>query len=164
MTILVVMGVSGSGKTTIAEGLATRLGWQFQEGDDLHPAANIAKMKAGTPLDDADRQPWLEAIAKLIDRWLAAGEDGIVACSALKHAYRDILLDGRPNLRLVYLQAEPSQLKARLAGRHGHFMPASLLDSQLAALEEPGPDERPIIAHIGGTPDSIVQDIVDQLG
>ena len=163
MTVLVVMGVSGSGKTTIAERLAERLGWQFQEGDDLHAPANIAKMKAGTPLTDADRAPWLEAIAALIDRWLAAGQDGIVACSALKHAYRTILLKDRPKVRLVYLQADEALLKDRLSKRQGHFMPPSLLASQLATLEEPSSDEQPIVAHVGAAPDSVVTDIMSQL-
>jgi carbohydrate kinase (thermoresistant glucokinase family) len=164
MTILVLMGVSGSGKTTIAERLAQRLGWQFQEGDALHPPATVAKMASGTPLTDADRGPWLHAIAALIDKWRASGQDGIVTCSALKRSYRRILIDDRPELRLVYLQADKSLLAERLAKRRGHFMPASLLDSQLATLEEPGPDEHPIIAHVGPSPETIVNEIIRQMG
>ncbi len=164
MTVLVVMGVSGSGKTTVAELLAKQLGWAFQEGDALHPAANVAKMSSGTPLTDADRQPWLEAVARLIDAWRGRGENGVVTCSALKHAYRDILLQGRPDVRIVYLQAERALLEDRMAKRRGHFMPAKLLDSQLATLEEPGADEHPIVVHVGGTPESIVADVVRKLG
>lgn len=164
MSVLVVMGVSGSGKTTVAELLAKRLGWQFKEGDELHPAANIAKMKSGVALTDADRWPWLHAVAAFIDDWRARDQNGIVTCSALKHAYRDVLLTGRPDVRVVYLQADRALLESRVAQRHGHFMPASLLDSQLATLEEPGPDEDPIIVQVGGSPDSIVEAIIRLMG
>ncbi len=163
MTVLVVMGVSGSGKTTIAELLARRLGWNFQEGDALHPKANIEKMASGTPLTDADRLPWLNAIAALIDSWRGAGQNGIVTCSALKQAYREILIGTRRDVRLVYLRADKSILISRLANRHGHFMPASLLDSQLATLEPPSALERPIVADIGGEPGAIANQIVTQL-
>jgi gluconokinase len=142
--ILVVMGVSGCGKTTVAEALARRLDCSFQEGDSLHSAANVAKMQSGTPLTDADRGPWLNTIAALIDDWRAKGESGVVACSALKRSYRDLLIGNRENVRLVYLHADPAVLHARLKARVGHYMPASLLDSQLATLEPPQQDEHPI--------------------
>jgi carbohydrate kinase (thermoresistant glucokinase family) len=163
MTVVIVMGVSASGKTTVGVPLAKRLGWRFQEGDDLHPPANIAKMKSGIPLTDEDRWPWLHAIAALIDQWRAEGDSGVITCSALKRAYRDILIGDRPDVRLVYLQGERELLAQRAAGRHGHFMPAALLDSQLATLEEPGPDEHPITVHIGPPPEALVAEIIRRL-
>ena len=159
MTVLVVMGVAGSGKTTVAGKLAATLGWPLLEGDGFHPPANVAKMAAGTPLTDDDRWPWLRAIAAAIDAHRARGGSAVVACSALKRAYRDILIGGRPDARLVYLKGSRTLIAERLRGRHGHFMPAALLDSQFATLEEPGPDEHPIIVEIGGTPGTIVQAI-----
>ena len=144
------MGVTGVGKSTVAEALAARLGWPFQEGDALHPASNIDKMRAGVPLNDADRAPWLNAVRHWIDTQLDAGEAGLVTCSALKHAYRDGLVGGRETVRLLYLHANRAVLKARLAHRTGHFMPPSLLESQLATLEEPSPDERPIVVQVHG--------------
>ncbi len=161
--VLVVMGVSGSGKTTIAQELDRRLGWPFQEGDDLHPPANVAKMHAGRPLTDEDRWPWLAAIAAWIDARLAAGEPGIVTCSALKRAYRDRLGGNRQGVRLVFLHADPALLRERLAKRTGHFMPASLLDSQLATLEPPGADEDPLTVDLGPTPGEVAEAIVMQL-
>lgn len=143
--ILVVMGVSGVGKTVVAKAVADRLGWAFQEGDALHPEANIRKMSAGEPLTDADRQPWLEAVAAWIDRQLAANACGVLTCSALKRAYRERLAGGRSGVRLVYLQASEPVIAARLAARSGHFMPPQLLKSQLETLEEPTADEHPII-------------------
>lgn len=131
------MGVSGSGKSTVAEALAHSLGWPLAEGDDFHSPANIAKMHAGTPLDDADRMPWLRTIAAWIDARRQAGEAAIVTCSALKRAYRDLLADGRPELLFVYLKGSAEVMSRHLAGREGHFMPASLLASQFEALEEP---------------------------
>jgi carbohydrate kinase (thermoresistant glucokinase family) len=142
--VLLVMGVSGSGKTTVGKALADALGWSFQEGDDLHPAANIAKMKAGMPLTDADRQPWLAAIANWIDGQAARIEPGIITCSALKRAYRDDLRIGRPQVWLVFLEGSRELIAERLAHRQGHFMPPRLLESQFAALEAPGADE-PVI-------------------
>ncbi|MBS0412056.1 MAG: gluconokinase [Proteobacteria bacterium] len=139
--VLVVMGVAGSGKTTLGRVLAARRGWAFEEGDDLHPAANIAKMSAGHPLDDRDRAPWLEAVGRQIDSWLGEGRSGVITCSALKRAYRDILRQGRPAVRFVFLEGPASLMDRRLAARPGHFMPASLVDSQFADLEPPGPDE-----------------------
>jgi carbohydrate kinase (thermoresistant glucokinase family) len=161
--ILVVMGVSGSGKTTVGERLAARLGWPYQEGDALHPPANVAKMRSGTPLDDADRWPWLAAIAARIDAWRAAGSPGIVTCSALKRRYRDVLVGDRPDVRLVYLKGSRDGIGARLSARRDHYMPATLLQSQFEALEEPGPDERPITVAVDGTPDEIVDKVLRAL-
>jgi carbohydrate kinase (thermoresistant glucokinase family) len=124
--------------------LAAELGWAFLDGDDLHPAANIIKMKAGIPLTDADRAPWLAAIGDRIDGWAASGTPGVVACSALKRAYRERLRAGRPQIVLVYLYGERDLLAARLEGRAGHFMPPGLLDSQIATLEPPAAEERAI--------------------
>jgi gluconokinase len=163
MTILVVMGVSGSGKTTIARGLAQRRGWPLLEGDLFHPPANVAKMAAGTPLTDEDRGPWLRAIAAAIDEKRAAGESAVVACSTLKRAYRDVLIADRPDVYLVYLKGSHDLIARRMAARKGHFMPTTLLDSQFATLEEPGPDERPIVASIEAGPDEIVADVERQL-
>jgi len=163
MTVIVMMGVSGSGKTTIAKGIAEREGWKLVEGDAFHPPANIAKMKAGTPLNDADRLPWLHAIAAEIDRLRAQGESAVVACSALKRVYRDILIGARSDVVLVYLQGSRALIAGRLAARKGHFMPSSLLDSQFAALEEPGPDERPVTVSIDADPDMVVQNVFDRL-
>ena len=163
MTVAVLMGVSGSGKTTIAKGLADRLGWQMLEGDKLHPPANIAKMSAGTPLTDEDRWPWLHAIAAAIDDWRAGGVSGVVACSALKRAYRDILIGPRTDVVLVYLQGSHALIAGRMAARHGHFMPTGLLDSQFATLEEPGPDEHPIAVSIAPEPKDIADAVMRAL-
>jgi carbohydrate kinase (thermoresistant glucokinase family) len=163
MTVLVVMGVSGSGKTTIAKGVAAAKGWSVLEGDTFHPPANVAKMASGTPLTDEDRWPWLQAIAAAIDTDRARGENAVVACSALRRAYRDILIGGRPDVRLVYLQGSQALIAERMRARHGHFMPPELLDSQFQTLEEPGPDENPITVEIGGTPDEIVHAITERL-
>jgi gluconokinase len=163
-TVAVVMGVSGSGKTTVAVLLAAALGWQFQEGDALHPPENVAKMSRGEPLTDEDRWPWLALIAGRIDGWLAAGQSGVVTCSALKRAYRRVIVGDRPRVRLVYLQGDRALIHARMAARHEHFMPLGLLDSQFATLEEPGPDERPIVVPVGGTPAEIVAETVRRLG
>lgn len=161
--VLIVMGVSGSGKTTVAKELADRLGWKFLEGDDMHPAANVAKMHAGIPLTDDDRGPWLHAIAGWIEERIAAGEPGIVTCSALKHAYRDVLTGGHDNVRIVYLKGDKLLIARRLAERQGHFMPSSLLDSQFATLEEPDLAEHAIVVPIGGSPEGTVASIVEAL-
>jgi carbohydrate kinase (thermoresistant glucokinase family) len=150
-TVLVVMGVSGVGKTTLAKALAGRLGWPFQEGDDLHPAANIAKMKAGIPLTDTDRGPWLDAIAGWIDGQFDVGRSGVITCSALKRAYRDRLAADRPRVTFVFDQLDEEAAAARIVGRKGHFMPPSLLASQFADLEPPDPDE-PVITVDGAAP------------
>jgi gluconokinase/shikimate kinase len=138
--VLVLMGVSGSGKSTVAGLLAGRLGWDLEEGDDLHPPQNVAKMAAGQPLTDDDRWPWLAKVAEWIQEHTAIGRPGVITCSALKRAYRDVLRGD--HVVFVYLAGTHDQIAGRLAARHGHYMPPSLLDSQLAALEEPDPDER----------------------
>jgi len=160
---LVVMGVSGSGKSTIAEQLAARLGWRYVDGDLFHPPANVAKMSAGHPLNDEDRWPWLRAIAAEIDRLAAAGERAVVACSALKRAYRDILVHGRDDVRIVFLDGTKDLIAKRLAARKGHFMPPGLLDSQFRTLEPPQASERPVTVSIDASVDGIVDDIVRQL-
>ncbi len=161
--IAVVMGVSGSGKTTVSVLLSAALGCQFQEGDDLHPAANVEKMHRGTPLTDADRLPWLRKIADEIAGWSARGESGVLTCSALKRSYRDIIIGGRPDVTLVYLKGSHDLIHRRMAARHEHFMPVALLDSQFATLQEPTPDEHPIIVEVGARPAEIVAEIVRQL-
>ncbi len=158
-SVAVVMGVSGVGKTTVGQRLAARLQWRFEEGDRLHPPANVARMRSGQPLTDLDRAPWLEAVAAAIDGWRAAGACGVVACSALKRKYRRRIIGDRRGVRLVYLAGSRALIGERLASRRGHFMPAGLLDSQLAALEPPGPEEDPITVAI----DLPVDDIVERL-
>jgi gluconokinase len=161
--VVVVMGVSGSGKSTVGQDLAVRLHATYQEGDALHPAANVDKMRHGIPLTDADRRPWLQAIAGIIDGWLERHEAGVVTCSALKRAYRDILIDGRQGVSLVYLEGSHALIAQRMAARHGHFMPSALLESQLATLEPPGADERPITVSVDAAPAAIIATIVRQL-
>ena len=161
--IAVIMGVSGSGKTTVSALLAAALGCQFQEGDDLHPAANVEKMHSGTPLTDADRLPWLRKIAEEIDGWRARGESGVLTCSALKRSYRDIIIGDRSDLVLVYLKGSHDLIHRRMVARHEHFMPVALLDSQFATLQEPTLDEHPITVDVGGRPIEIVSEIVRQL-
>jgi len=161
--IAVVMGVSGSGKTTIAALVAHALGCQFQEGDDLHSRANVEKMRRGVPLTDADRRPWLQRMAQEIDGWRARGESGVLTCSALKRAYRDLLIGDRKEVALVYLRGSYDLIHDRMAARHEHFMPVALLDSQLKTLEEPTPDEHPIIVDIGGRPAEIAADVAAAL-
>ena len=160
---LVVMGVSGSGKSTIAEQLAVRLGWRYEDGDKYHPPANVAKMSAGHPLTDEDRWPWLQAIADEIDRTCKQEERAVVACSALKRAYRDILVHGRNDVRIVFLSGTQDLIAARLAARKGHFMPPGLLTSQFKTLEPPQPGERPITVSIDAPVEAIVDDIIRQL-
>jgi gluconokinase len=160
---LIVMGVSGSGKTTIAEPLAARLGWTFEDGDRFHPASNVAKMSAGHPLTDEDRWPWLQAIADEIDRVCAAGERAVIACSALKRAYRDVLVHGRDDVRVIYLDGTQQLIADRLASRKGHFMPPALLASQFTTLEPPGADENPVTVSIDAPVETIVDDIVARL-
>ena len=147
---LVVMGVSGAGKTTLGEMLAARLGWPFKEGDELHPPANVAKMKSGQALNDADRAPWLAAVGAWIDGWIRAGQSGVISCSALKRAYRDTLDRGRPAVRFVFIDLDEATIAARLKDRKHAYWPASLLHSQFEALEPPQPDE-PVIRVDGHT-------------
>jgi gluconokinase len=160
---LVVMGVSGSGKSTIADHLAKRLGWRYEDGDRFHPPGNVAKMSAGQPLTDEDRWPWLQAIADEIDRLSAASQRAVVACSALKRAYRDILVHGRDDVRTIFLDGTQDLVAMRLAARKGHFMPPELLASQFKTLEPPQPSERPITVSIDAPVEAIVDDIVRQL-
>lgn len=151
------MGASGAGKSTVGRLLAARTGAGFVDADDLHQPANVAKMRRGEALDDADRAPWLEALhALLVDR-AAAGRPTVLACSALKAAYRRRLVDGLDGVRFVYLRAERALLEERLGGRRGHFFPADLLDSQLAALEEPADA---VVVDAGLPPDAIVDRLV----
>jgi gluconokinase len=160
---LVVMGVSGSGKSTIADRLAARLGWRYEDGDRFHPPANVAKMSAGHPLTDEDRWPWLQAIADEIDRLSEAGQRAVIACSALKRSYRDILVHGRDDVRIVFLNGTQDLIAKRLAARKGHFMPPGLLASQFKTLEPPQPGERPITVSIDAPVETIVDDIIGQL-
>jgi gluconokinase len=161
--VIVVMGVSGSGKTTVAEALARRLRCDFAEGDAFHPEANVAKMRAGIPLDDDDRGPWLDAIAAWIEQARASGRRCIVACSALKRAYRRRLAAGRDDVCFVYLQGDYDLIAARLARRHGHYMPLALLRSQFEALEEPGADEHALVVPVDAPPETIVATIAKML-
>jgi gluconokinase len=162
-SVIVIMGVSGSGKTTVGALLAGRLHWEFADADSFHPAANVAKMRSGIPLTDEDRWPWLRAIAAWIDAERAAGRHGVVTSSALKRTYRDIIVDGRDDVRLVYLKGELDLIADRMAARHGHFMPPALLQSQFDTLEEPGPDERPVVVSIDAKPRDIVARIIAAL-
>ena len=162
--VLVFMGVSGCGKTTVAAILAGRLGWPFEEGDAMHPQSNIEKMAAGHPLTDEDRAPWLEKVARWVEERLAAGENGLITCSALKRSYRDVINRRGSGVVFVYLAGSKETIAARLAVRHGHFMPSSLLDSQFADLEEPTSDEPAIRVDIGPPPDVIAQGILEKLG
>jgi gluconokinase len=161
--VAVIMGVSGSGKTTVGAALARRLGWLFQEGDALHPPENIAKMKAGHPLDDEDRAPWLAAVAARIDAWRRQGERGVVTCSALKRHYREMIIGNRRDVRLIYLAGSRELIEGRLAGRRGHFMPVRLLDSQFAALEPPAPEEDAITVSVDAPVDTIVAQLAAAL-
>lgn len=160
---LVVMGVSGSGKTTVAALLAGRLGWEFADGDDFHPPANVEKMHAGTPLTDDDRRPWLEAIADWIDQLRRDRRHGIVACSALRRAYRDSVTRGAGDVRIVYLAGDEALIGRRQAARHDHFMPTSLMRSQFDTLEEPTADERPITVSVANRPAAVVDDVIRRL-
>jgi ribose 5-phosphate isomerase A len=162
--ILVIMGVSGSGKSTIAEELAARLGWPFEEGDSLHPEANIAKMHAGIPLTDADRLPWLEHVAAWIDGQRLKKQPGIITCSALKRTYRQIIIGDRPEVRLVYLRGGRDSIAEHLAGRHGHFMPPELLRSQIDTLEEPDPSEDPLTVDASNSAAQVAHEIIRLLG
>jgi len=163
--VIVIAGVSGSGKTTVGTLLAARLGWDFVDGDTLHPASNIAKMAAGIPLTDRDRLPWLAAITAWMDERLAAGESVVLACSALRRSYRDRLLSGRPSARLVFLRVDAELAAERLAGRHGHFFDPGLLDSQFAVLDPPvQPAESAVmVVSAADQPQLIADEIVHRL-
>ena len=164
VSAIVVMGVSGSGKSTIASMLAQRLHWVYEDADWFHPKSNIEKMHHGEPLNDEDRWPWLRAIAEWIDATRSAGGHGVVACSALKRAYRDILIGNRRDVRLVFLKGDRDLIARRIAARANHFMPSTLLESQFATLQEPQADERPIVVTIVPHPREIVEAIVSELG
>lgn len=159
--IVIVMGVSGSGKTTVGQQLAEALGWAFHEGDDLHPPDNLRKMAGGTPLTDADRLPWLQELRRLIERLLAAGENAVIACSALRESYREILAGGLDGVRFVHLAGAPGLIHDRLEHRQGHFMKAEMLAGQLAALEPP---EDAIRVDVAASPEEIVKEIRRRLG
>ena len=161
--VVIVMGVSGSGKSTVGALLALHLGWEFEDADWFHPASNIDKMHAGIPLTDEDRWPWLAAIAAWIDQTRHSGRHGVIACSALKRRYRDVLIGDRIDVRLVYLKGDETLIARRIATRHEHFMPRGLLHSQFEALEEPGPDENPVIVSIEPEPREIVAQILSLL-
>jgi len=159
--VLVIMGVSGSGKSTVAGVVSGRLGWDLAEGDDLHSAANVAKMQAGQPLTDDDRWPWLETIADWIREHTETGTPGVITCSALKKRYRDILRG--ENVVFVFLQGSKDSISGRLASRHGHYMPPALLESQFEALEEPTEDENYISLCVSATPAEEAQEIIERL-
>jgi carbohydrate kinase (thermoresistant glucokinase family) len=163
VSVLVVMGVSGCGKSTVAPILSAQLGWEYVDGDEFHPRSNVEKMHRGTPLTDADRLPWLKAIAAWIDDKTQAGAHGIVTCSALKRSYRDILVGAHKDVRLVYLKGGEPLIAQRLSHRDHHFMPPTLLHSQFETLEEPGPDEHPIVVSIAPKPAEIASHIVEAL-
>ncbi|MCJ2033303.1 gluconokinase [Methylobacterium sp. J-068] len=158
------MGVSGSGKSTVAACLAERLGWTFVDGDSFHSPEHVAKMRAGHPLDDDDRAPWLAAIGAWIDTRLQRHEPGVVVCSALRRAYRDVLVRRRDAVRIVYLDGDRDLIERRLAERRGHFMPATLLDTQFAILEPPAPEEDAVSVRIDAAPEAIAATIAARLG
>lgn len=157
------MGVSGCGKTTVAAGVAQAEGWTLLEGDSFHPPENVAKMAAGTPLTDEDRWPWLHSIAARIDELRSAGQSAVLACSALKRVYRDILIGDRPDVVLVYLRGTHDLIYTRMKARQHHYMPVTLLDSQFATLEEPGVDEKPIVVDCAESPEEEVADVIKTL-
>ena len=158
--ILIVAGVSGSGKTTVGAMLAGRLGWRFADADDFHPAANVEKMRAGIPLTDEDRRPWLQALTAWMDERIAQGKSAVIACSALKRAYRDVLLGDRPDVQMVFLEVGREELARRLAARQGHFFPEKLLGTQLDTLDPPQPDEHVISVADAGDPADTVASII----
>jgi len=162
--VLVLMGVSGSGKTTVAKAIADRLDWAFEEGDALHPPANVAKMAAGHPLNDDDRAPWLAKVADWVDARLDAGQSGVITCSALKRKYRALIDRRGERVEFVFLHGSRELIASRLAARQGHFMPTSLLDSQFETLEEPGDDEPVIRVEIEGSPEQIADAVLAALG
>ena len=161
---VVVMGVSGSGKTTVAELISRRLGWPFMEGDRLHPEANVEKMRQGIPLNDADRAPWLDRIGEELKSWAAEGRSGVLTCSALKRAYRDRIRSARPDVRFVYVRGSEALIRERVEARHHEYMPASLLRSQFEALEEPAPVEKAVTVDAALSPDEEAAAAIAGLG
>lgn len=155
--VVIVMGVSGVGKSTVGRLLADRLGWEFHDGDDFHPPSNVAKMKTGQPLNDNDRGPWLQAIRQFMDRCQMDGKSVVIACSALRERYRDVLGRAEPWVRFVFLHGSKEVISERMQARTGHFMPATLLDSQLATLETPA---EAIAVEVNGTPAELVDRIL----
>jgi gluconokinase len=162
--LVVVMGVSGSGKTTVGEGIAKAMAWDYAEGDTFHSDANVAKMASGTPLTDEDRWPWLRAIGEWLSGHEASTHSAVVTCSALRRVYRDLLRDGRPDLRFCHVQADAELIKERLDHRSGHYMPPSLLPSQLATLEPLRDDEPGVVVSVAGTPEEIIHRALHALG
>ena len=162
-SVLMVMGVSGSGKSTIGTQLAIQLQWSFEDGDWFHPASNVEKMHSGQPLTDEDRRPWLKAIADFVDATRRDGNHVVIACSALKRSYRAIIIGNRPDVRLIYLKGDVDLIGRRIAARQEHFMPLELLKSQFDALEEPGPDENPIVVSVQPPPRAIVTQVLSAL-
>jgi gluconokinase len=162
--LVVVMGVSGSGKTTVGRGIADAMRWEYAEGDEFHSAANVAKMASGHPLTDEDRWPWLRSIGQWLNAHEQAGRSAVVTCSALRRVYRDLLREGRPDVRFCHVTATAEIIQERLEHRHGHYMPPSLLPSQLATLEPLQPDEPGVVVSVAGTPQEIVQKALAALG
>ena len=160
--IVIIFGVSGAGKTTVGKLLARELGWRFIEADDFHPAANIEKMRNGHPLTDEDRWPWLDCLRKQIKQLLSAGENAVLACSALKRAYRDRLRVS-DEVKFVFLRGDYALVEKQLRSRHRHFMNGALLQSQFDDLEEPQPDENVLMIELGRTPEEIVERIEAKL-
>jgi gluconokinase len=160
--VLVVMGVSGSGKSTVAGVLAGQLGWDLAEGDDMHPDENVEKMRQGHPLTDDDRWPWLDNVGSWITEHTMAGAPGIITCSALKRIYRDVLRGN--HVVFIHLVGSKDQIAGRMAARQGHFMPTRLLDSQIATLEPPGPDENVLVVDVGRKPALEAAEIISRLG
>ena len=158
-----VMGVSGSAKTTVGQIVARRLGWPFEEGDLLHSQSEVDKMRSGRPLTDADRAPWLERVAAWVEGQVDAGQNGVITCSALKRSYRDLIDRQHRGVMFVFLSGSKELIEARLASRRGHFMPSSLLASQFADLEPPQADEPAITVDIEPAPETIAQEIIDRL-
>lgn len=161
--IIVMMGICGSGKTTLGRLLAERLGIPFVEGDDYHTPENVAKMATGHPLTDADRWPWLRRLGEAMGQWSEAGQDTVVSCSALRRDYRDLLRASAPDVRFVFLEGAVELVRDRMAHRAGHFMPVGLIDSQIAALEDPRGEPGVIAVSVAGTPEDIIAEIIKAL-
>jgi gluconokinase len=161
--IIVVTGPAGAGKSTVAAELGRRLGWPVADGDDFHAPDSIAKMRAGQPLSDDDRLPWLAAIGRWIDGQLSAGQPAVVTCSALRRRYRELLSDGRDGVWFACLDVSPAELERRVGGRRDHFMPASLVEDQLRVLEPFGPDEPGIVVNADAPLEVVVESIIGRL-